>query len=176
MQVDDRRSADPLALGIDAANQPVDVVSELPVEIYSLARGNGQLEEHGFVRVDLSLGDQLPEGLDSLHDPLRIVQAIDAEEHHPRVTKIMPDILCTLGGLVAGRQLVETLRVDCNRIRPGEHLAAVRHPNPIPQGLQTESLHGRAEQSSEPHQAAGTPPDPRRVALREFAAATGVGR
>src|SRR6185436_12142242 len=130
MHIRDGRPANARDLAVDAANQSVDVVPELPVKLHPLARGYSQLEQHRLVRIDPSLCDQFAEGLDTLHDPLRIVQAVDAEEHYARVAKIVTDLDGTLGGCLTGRQLMETLGIDRDGIRPGRHVATVRHPDP----------------------------------------------
>ena len=131
MPVDDRRPPDATHLRVDPTHEQVDVVAESPVLFDPLPRGGGHLEKDHVGRVEPALLEQFAHGPDTLPEPFRVVQPVDAEEDHFRVPELLEQGLGLFDDLRGLSQIREALRVDRDGVGTGDTRVARSQLDPV---------------------------------------------
>ena len=89
VDVVDRGRPDPREVAVDLAHELLDAPALVAVGADAIATRARNLHQHGVGHREPAFGEQLAERVESLLDALRVVEAIDAEQHRARIAELL---------------------------------------------------------------------------------------
>ena len=117
VQVVDRRIAEPAVHAVDLADELLDLAPLVLVVLDALARRRGDLHHHAALGVERAVVEQRLVRPQALADALRVVEAVDAEQHDLRLAEAGAVAVRALAGRPPGGDGLELVDVDRDRVR-----------------------------------------------------------